>query len=72
MDAHGNYVKKSRRVLEQPKLEGHEEPKEPFESEAQPRAPPVQDQPAPTPPAPPVPVSSDTQFVILEELIHFK
>ena len=76
MDAQGNYVKKPRRALEQPEPEREDEPERQHGPEIQPKAPtpdpPTHDLPAQVPSIPPLLALSDTQSIILDELIHLR
>ena len=66
MDIQEKYVKKLGRALEKPELGVHDKPKQ-YESERQP-----EEAPAQGPPIPLLPALSDTQFVILYELVHLR
>ena len=67
INIHSNYVKKSRRNPEQPEPGVHDEPKRQPEE-----VPAALEAPAPGSPAPPLLALSDTQSIILDELIHLR
>ena len=67
MDIYGNYVKKPRRALKQAESGVHDEPERQLEE-----TPATPEAPVQGPPAPPLLALSNTQSVILDDLIQLR